>query len=426
MGSCTLDTCENGECKHYPARDLAIAGIDSKCCVDETTCDDGNGCTVDTCEDSQCKFTVDRTLPTCQCEDASDCLLSSMCVSVECENNKCVYTKTGARVLDEVSVTGDFKRCCTDDRECGDLSNPCSVGKCNDLGYCEIDVVAETGCCRVDADCNDSKECTYNKCINNKCETVALLDALETEDVFAGLNLRAPIGCCRVDAASACPSRRCYTPICVDDTLQCNNERIIGCNVEVNIEIVTDWVDGDNFCNGVSQLFPGMSRVDCEVVEATPRDEGAAKRQETDIVWDAAVVFYNSDDTDANNVVSTLNSLVYQNSPSLGDSGLGGLRNVQVTSNDESPTSSGSTTDPVNDNNGSSSSSVPYIVAGVAVAVACVVVVAAVIIVKKRNNDSDKSRRHELADDDLDNPVYRESTGTNSSYSVSNPSFQDA
>jgi len=195
MDPCTIDTCEQGQCRHEPmvCNDNNPCTTDSclkgkcvfeqiaGCCRSDQECDDHDICTVDTCTPAGCRHVQkDKAC----CKVASDCDDKDVCTIDECVANKCRNTWMKSSLCCKVSADcGDGNPCtddscvdgkcvhkntgcCTTDDDCGD-GNPCREWYC-DGQTCKYNVKPD--CCQVDEDCNDNNPCTTDVCKGGKCD----------------------------------------------------------------------------------------------------------------------------------------------------------------------------------------------------------------------------------------------------------------
>jgi len=157
---CSLDTCSEGANRNDDVGEC-VADMSDCECVDDSECDDGNDCTDDICENQMCK-SVPNNFNTC--DDGFWCTIND-----RCEDGQCL---TDDRLIDDgLSCTSD-----SCDEYIDEIMNTPDDSKCDDSLYCNgVETCESTGCVSKDApDCDDSNECTYDSCDEEKKMCVSL------------------------------------------------------------------------------------------------------------------------------------------------------------------------------------------------------------------------------------------------------------
>lgn len=205
---CSVDSCEDGVCKHVPVddglacNDNSFCTINDKCvagkCVGEVVeCDDNNICTDDSCDpEFGCVYQFNNA----PCDDGNPCSVGDTCQQGEC-------------VAGSDELNCDDGNPCTDDycspvegclyinhtRDCDD-GDPCTVGDACNKGQCEPGTealncddgnVCHSGTCVpfvgcqyefVDGPCDDGEFCT----VGDYCHEGVCMPGLEHADCDDG------------------------------------------------------------------------------------------------------------------------------------------------------------------------------------------------------------------------------------------------
>lgn len=126
-------------------------GLPEGCCLTPADCEDWDSCTIEQCVDQACLWQQDPD-PLC-CNANQDCFDNDpVCTEELCENGLCVFSPSGA------------DGCCQSGEDCED-DDPCTKDLCEALSCLHISL-----CCSEDADCDDlNDECTVDSCIGGAC-----------------------------------------------------------------------------------------------------------------------------------------------------------------------------------------------------------------------------------------------------------------
>ena len=292
--SCTIDTCEDGECVHTP-----IDCDDGDACTTDTCdpvtgcvhtpidCDDGDACTTDTCDPvTGCVHTP------IDCDDGDACTTDTCdpvtgCVHtpIDCDDGDACTTDTCDPVTGCVHTPidcDDGDACTTDtcDPVTGCVHTPID---CDDGDACTTDTCDPvTGCVHTPIDCDDGDACTTDTCdpVTGCVHTPIDCDdgdacTTDTCDPVTGC-VHTPIDC---DDGNACTTDTCdpvtgcvHTPIDCDDGDACTTDTcdpVTGC-----VHTPIDCDDGDACTTDTCDPVTGCvhTPIDCDDGDACTTD----------------------------------------------------------------------------------------------------------------------------------------------------------
>jgi hypothetical protein len=266
QGPCFVGACQYGHCVYTAKCDgECVEGVcQSADCQTDIQCNDANACTIDTCTNGTC---ANVAIPNC-CQTANDCTDENPCTKAFCHDNECTFGPDN----DATCVAGGLPgKCegsycwndtpegmCFDNNPCTDDSlsegqcvhfmlcmdgNPCTTDFCypipNDQGSdhtCVFELLIE--CCLTNADCDDGKPCSEDKCVNGVCENSMCQvdecsvsedcddgDACTAEVCVGGTCLSQSIpNCCGADAdcddGDPCSEDLCVNGVCENSVCQ--------------------------------------------------------------------------------------------------------------------------------------------------------------------------------------------------------------
>jgi hypothetical protein len=178
---CILGFCERGVCMEriltgLPCDDGDPCTVDARCddsgqCVGSAkVCDDGDPCTAGYCDAAgACRF---DHIPDCEgiiCVDNDDCDDGDSCTENLCVGNRCVVEFNEGAECDDGdrctvnNVCDEGGECVGTPKDCPD-DGPCTVGRCDEEGNCQVDLVPGCRPCVDHNDCDDGDPCTNGVC----------------------------------------------------------------------------------------------------------------------------------------------------------------------------------------------------------------------------------------------------------------------
>ena len=184
--ACTVDACALAD----SATGTCIHKLGEGCCVDDADCDDAKTCTSDVCINQKCVFSKKGAKGSC-CDANQDCSDNDACTLDTCQvaTHKCVYVDGGDPGCCNFNSDCDTGTCtlkafCGYDNQCHEYSGfyPCdSAQDCDDSDKCTLDTCdfagdsgtcthkQQPGCCGYDGACQDDDPCTKDSCTAYSC-----------------------------------------------------------------------------------------------------------------------------------------------------------------------------------------------------------------------------------------------------------------
>ena len=168
---CTREYCSTGEC--YNIYDPTLPDCIDSICLDIPCIDDGIDCTKVICENNHCVSVPEPDRPECYgCEDDYQCPDDyNPCTTDVCFNGVCIHQPQSSYDCGTTPVL------------CGNLdcndSNDCTIDRCvskkvgpgeyvKECRYVPVDSI-DCIICEFPEDCDDGNACTFDACVNNAC-----------------------------------------------------------------------------------------------------------------------------------------------------------------------------------------------------------------------------------------------------------------